>query len=85
MEGPAPRVPGLSACGVGAAESLTHESFETGLLEYPLYTKPREWEGLAIPDVLLSGDHKRIAEWQNVEAKRITAARRPDLLKPSKR
>lgn len=68
---------------VGAPESLAHESFETGLLEYPLYTRPREWEGRAIPDVLLSGDHKRIADWQQAEARRITEARRPDLLKRS--
>lgn len=70
---------------VGSALSLTHESFETGLLEHPLYTKPREWEGRAIPDVLLSGDHKKIAEWQEAEARRVTAERRPDLLKPPRR
>jgi tRNA (guanine37-N1)-methyltransferase len=70
---------------VGSAASLTHESFETGLLEYPLYTRPREWEGRTIPEVLLSGDHKRIAEWQEAEARRITAERRPDLLTPPKR
>ncbi|MGD9785040.1 MAG: tRNA (guanosine(37)-N1)-methyltransferase TrmD [Hyphomicrobiaceae bacterium] len=66
---------------VGAPESLTHESFETGLLEQPLYTRPREWEGRPIPDILLSGDHKRIAQWQADEARRITAERRPDLLR----
>ena len=65
---------------IGAAESLQHESFENGLLEYPQYTKPREWEGRAIPDVLLSGDHKKIEAWRQEEAKRITALRRPDLL-----
>lgn len=70
---------------VGSAESLAHESFETGLLEYPLYTKPREWEGRSIPDVLLSGDHKKIAEWQDAEARRITAMRRPELLSAKKR
>ena len=64
---------------IGAAESLGEESFEAGLLEYPQYTKPREWEGRAIPDVLLSGDHKKIAEWRRREAERITAERRPDL------
>ena len=69
---------------IGSPESLVHESFETGLLEHPLYTKPREWEGRAIPEVLLSGDHKRIASWQESEARRITAERRPDLLKPDK-
>lgn len=66
---------------LGAAESLEHESFESGLLEYPQYTRPREWEGRPIPDVLLSGDHKRIAEWRRSEAERLTKERRPDLLK----
>ncbi len=65
---------------LGAAESLEHESFEKGLLEYPQYTRPRDWEGRAIPDVLLSGDHKRIAEWRRAEAERVTRERRPDLL-----
>lgn len=64
---------------IGASQSLGEESFEGGLLEYPQYTKPREWEGRAIPDVLLSGDHKKIAEWRRSEAERITAERRPDL------
>jgi tRNA (guanine37-N1)-methyltransferase len=49
------------------------------LLEYPHYTRPREWEGRAIPDVLLSGDHKKIAEWRRAEAEKLTRARRPDL------
>lgn len=64
---------------LGGEESLEHESFEGGLLECPQYTKPREWEGLAIPDILLSGDHKKVAEWREAEARRITAERRPDL------
>lgn len=66
---------------IGTEGSLSEESFEGGLLEYPQYTKPREWEGCTIPDVLLSGDHKRIAEWRRQEAERLTAERRPDLLK----
>ena len=66
---------------IGAASSLGEESFEGGLLEYPQYTKPREWEGHHIPEVLLSGDHKKIAEWRRREAERITAERRPDLIK----
>jgi len=66
---------------LGAEESLAHESFENSLLEYPHYTKPREWEGRATPDVLLSGDHKKIADWRRREAERITRERRPDLLK----
>lgn len=65
---------------LGTAESLTHESFESGLLEYPQYTRPREWEGAAIPDVLLSGDHKAIEAWRRAQSERITAERRPDLL-----
>lgn len=65
---------------VGAAESLAEESFESGLLEHPHYTRPREWEGRAIPDVLLSGDHRAIDQWRNAEAERITRARRPDLV-----
>jgi tRNA (guanine37-N1)-methyltransferase len=69
---------------IGAEGSLAEESFESGLLEYPQYTKPREWEGHAIPDVLLSGDHKKIAEWRRREAERITAERRPDLIKPKR-
>ena len=64
---------------VGTAASLHEESFEAGLLEYPQYTRPREWEGVEIPPVLLSGDHKRIAEWRRSEAERITRERRPDL------
>lgn len=65
---------------LGAEESLTHESFENGLLEYPHYTKPREWEGRATPPVLLSGDHKKIAAWRHEQAERITREKRPDLL-----
>ena len=65
---------------IGAAQSLAEESFEGGLLEYPHYTRPRDWEGLAIPGVLLSGDHARIAAWRRAESERITCERRPDLL-----
>ncbi len=64
---------------LGGAESLSEESFEGGLLEYPQFTRPREWDGRSIPDVLLGGDHKKIAEWRRAEAERITRARRPDL------
>ena len=66
---------------MGAADSGTDESFEGGLLEYPHYTRPREWEGRAIPPTLLSGDHAAIARWRRAEAERITRQRRPDLLK----
>jgi tRNA (guanine37-N1)-methyltransferase len=64
---------------VGQPASLVDESFEAGLLEYPQYTRPREWEGRAIPDVLLSGDHARIEAWRRAEAERLTRQRRPDL------
>jgi tRNA (guanine37-N1)-methyltransferase len=63
----------------GNESSLAEESFASGLLEYPHYTRPREWEGRAIPEVLLSGDHKKIAEWRREEAGKITKERRPDL------
>lgn len=65
---------------MGAEASGSEESFETGLLEYPHYTRPREWEGLAIPEMLLSGDHKRIAAWRREQAEKLTRERRPDLL-----
>ncbi len=64
---------------VGQPASLVEESFEAGLLEYPQYTRPREWEGRAIPDVLLSGDHAKIAAWRRTEAEQLTRERRPDL------
>ena len=66
---------------IGAAESLREESFESGLLEYPHYTRPREWEARRIPEVLLSGDHARIAEWRRDWSERLTRERRPDLWK----
>jgi tRNA (guanine37-N1)-methyltransferase len=64
---------------VGEPASLVEESFEAGLLEYPQYTRPREWEGRAIPDVLLSGDHAKIEAWRREQAERLTHERRPDL------
>lgn len=64
---------------LGTAQSADDESFETGLLEYPLYTKPREFEGRAVPEVLLSGDHKKIAQWRRQKSEEITKARRPDM------
>jgi tRNA (guanine37-N1)-methyltransferase len=72
-------IPGV----MGKTESGAQESFESGLLEYPHYTRPREWEGRAIPDVLLSGDHARIAKWRQEEALRITRERRPDIKRSS--
>ena len=68
-------IPGV----MGKEESGDEESFEAGLLEYPHYTRPREWEGRAIPEVLLSGDHAKIAAWRRAEAERITRDRRPEL------
>ena len=64
---------------MGKLESGEEESFESGLLEYPHYTRPRDFEGRTIPDVLLSGDHARIARWRREEAERLTRERRPDL------
>ena len=64
---------------MGKEASGSDESFENGLLEYPHYTRPREWEGRAIPEVLLSGDHARIARWRREQAEEITRERRPDL------
>ncbi|WP_018997892.1 tRNA (guanosine(37)-N1)-methyltransferase TrmD [Hirschia maritima] len=63
----------------GNEESLEHESFETGLLEHPHYTKPRTWKNRPTPDVLLSGDHKKIDKWRLEESLALTKARRPDL------
>jgi tRNA (guanine37-N1)-methyltransferase len=68
---------------MGNAESLVEESHQDGLLEYPVYTKPPQWRGLAVPDVLLSGDHGRIAAWRHEQALRRTAERRPDLRHPA--
>jgi tRNA (guanine37-N1)-methyltransferase len=64
---------------VGAPEGLDEESFAEGLLEYPHYTRPAVWQGRAVPDVLVSGDHARIRAWRRHEAERLTRERRPDL------
>ncbi len=64
---------------VGAAESLDEESFEHGLLEYPQYTRPRSFESMDVPAVLLSGDHERIRSWRRAQAEKITRERRADL------
>lgn len=67
----------------GVIETASHEndSFNNKLLDYPTYTKPREYDGLKVPDILLSGDHKKIAEYRHQEALKKTKAKRPDLLK----
>ena len=64
---------------MGAAQSGAEESFENGLLEYPHYTRPPEWEGQSIPEVLRSGDHARIAAWRQAQSEADTRLRRPDL------
>ena len=66
---------------LGNALSAESESFENGLLEYPQYTRPVEWQGRRVPEVLLGGHHRKIADWRKEQALRITAERRPDLLK----
>lgn len=69
-------VPGV----VGDEESLREESFTWGILDYPHYTRPPEWRGLKVPEVLLSGDHGKVARWRRREALKRTLMRRPDLL-----
>ena len=71
-------IPGV----MGKEASGEEESFAAGLLEYPQYTRPQEWEGQSIPPVLLSGDHGKVAAWRRAEAERLTRARRPDLWGP---
>jgi tRNA (guanine37-N1)-methyltransferase len=66
---------------LGSAKSLENETFENNLLEYPQYTKPRKWLGKKVPEVLLSGNHRKINEWKKKESIRITKIKRPDLLK----
>src|SRR6185436_4931207 len=69
-------VPGV----LGSADSLTEESFEGGLLEYPQYTRPAEFRDWRVPDVLISGDHAEVARWRRRQRLLRTRARRPDLL-----
>ncbi|HQT79783.1 MAG TPA: tRNA (guanosine(37)-N1)-methyltransferase TrmD [Rhodopila sp.] len=64
---------------MGSADSASEESFSAGLLEYPHYTRPAEWQGRRVPDVLLSGHHGAVAAWRQAESERITRERRPDL------
>ena len=64
---------------MGRAESAEEESFETGLLEYPHYTRPQDWKGRLVPDVLLSGHHENIRLWRRAQAEAVTKERRPDL------
>jgi tRNA (guanine37-N1)-methyltransferase len=73
-------IPGV----LGSQESFENDSFYDGLLDYPQYTKPREFKGLKVPDVLLSGDHAKIDKWREEMSKKKTLERRPDLFKTSK-
>ena len=68
-------IPGV----LGQAESLSSESFEDGLLEHPQYTRPRTFEGIDIPEILLSGDHRKMAAWRQEQREKTTQERRPDL------
>jgi len=74
-------VPGV----LGDPESIVEESFAGDLLEYPQYTRPRDYQGFKVPEILVSGDHKKIRDWQKAEALKKTARVRPDLLKKNKR
>jgi len=69
---------------LGNAESTQDESFSSGLLEHPQYTRPAEWQGRAIPDILMSGHHENIAEWRRAQSRELTRTRRPDLWKKFK-
>jgi len=74
-------IPGV----LGNSDSLTEESFAAGTLEYPQYTRPEEFRGMRVPEVLLSGDHGKVREWRRAEAEKRTARRRPDLPRKSSR
>ena len=65
---------------LGDEDSAPTDSFYNGLLEFPQYTRPRDFEGMEVPEVLISGDHARIAEWRRRQSLRLTLERRPDLL-----
>lgn len=68
-------IPGV----IGDQDSLTEESFESGLLEYPHYTRPQVWRGREVPEILLSGHHEKIGAWRREQSERLTRERRPDL------
>ena len=68
-------VPGV----LGNGESAETDSFQNGLLEYPQYSRPEEWHGKTVPEILLSGDHKKVEEWRLAESLKRTRERRPDL------
>lgn len=70
-------IPGV----LGHSDSTVSESFEDGLLEYPQYTRPAEYKGMKVPEVIMNGDHKKIDKWRKAEALKRTSERRPDMLK----
>lgn len=74
-------IPGV----LGDEESKKEESFESNMLEYPQYTRPAEFQGMRVPEVLLNGDHRKIEKWRKSEALKRTIKRRPDLIKTKKR
>ena len=80
IEAVARLIPGV----LGNPESLDEESFSQGLLEYPHYTRPEDFRGMRVPEVLLSGDHQKIRAWREAESRARTANRRPDLLPATK-
>ena len=75
----------LLPCVLGDAESALTDSFQDGMLEAPVYTRPAEFRGLKVPDILLSGDHKKVDEWRSEQAMERTRKRRPDLYKHFKK
>ncbi len=76
IEAVARLIPGVLGCGASAQK----DSFSDGLLEYPQYTRPREFMGMEVPEILLSGDHEKIAKWRRRQSLKVTLHRRPDLL-----
>lgn len=74
-------VPGV----LGNSESLQHESFQAGILEYPQYTRPHKFRGWKVPDVLVSGNHREVEQWRQEVARRVTLKKRPDLFKAVKK
>ena len=81
MEAVSRLIPGV----LGDSQSIVEESFADGVLEYPQYTRPRDFKGFKVPDVLVSGDHKKIRAWQKAEALKKTESVRPDLFAKIKR
>ncbi|MEK7605953.1 MAG: tRNA (guanosine(37)-N1)-methyltransferase TrmD [Patescibacteria group bacterium] len=78
-------IPGVLKPGVTSAESFSHKKDGSYLLEYPLYTKPQSFVGMDVPDILLSGNHKKIDEWREAQTLKRTGTRRPDLIKDQNR